>query len=277
MLEAQVLLGGEETPRSVSSVSTFCNVDKETRTRNFLVNLSRGVPLLNYHVPHVSAGRICIVGGGPSLPSTFHRLRFERRRGATVMALNGAGQWLLARGIAPDLHFVIDAKPSCAQFFLTTHPDTHYIIASHCDPAVFDALDGRRASMIHIYEPDMEEVYANQVITPSGKVPLLGGGSSVAMKGLFLAEYLGYTRQHLFGLDSCYLGDAHHAYEQAENNGDIPQDIVVRGKRFRAAWWHVKQADDYIAQVNDMRERGVRVTVHGEGLLAWIYRSEKPQ
>lgn len=267
-------IGGGESSRLLS-VDTFCNVDAATRARNVLSALERGIPTRDYHQPIVSNGRICIVGGGPSLPATFQRLRFERRRGAVVMALNGAGGWLLDRGIAPDFHFVIDAKHRCTEFFQRTHADTHYIIASHCDPAVFDALQGRRVSMIHIYEPDMLDMFSKAIITPSGQLPLLGGGSSVAMKALFLAEYLGFTRQHLFGVDSCYLNGAHHAYPQAQNDDDDAQDITVRGKQFRAAWWHVRQADEFLRQTSDMEKRGVRVIVHGDGLLAWIQGAQK--
>lgn len=269
-VSSQGSIGGGESSRLLSSVDIYCNVNKAARASNVVAALSRGLPTLNYHLAQTDNGRIGIVGGGPSLPATFKRLRFERQRGAAVMALNGAGRWLLDRGVVPDLHFVIDAKHGCYQFFSRTHPDTHYIIASHCDPAVFDALQGRRVSLIHIYEPDMEEVYSANIVTPTGRVPLLGGGSSVAMKALFLAEYLGYTRQHLFGVDSCHLDGAHHAYSQPANDDEAAVDVSVRGRRFRCAHWHIRQADDFIHQVRDMFDRGVRVRVHGDGLLSWI-------
>lgn len=249
---------------------TFCNTQKEQRQHNILASVLRGLPWLDFSKPQVSNGRVCIVGGGPSLKTQLGRIRYERLRGAKVVALNGAYDWLAERGIVADAHMLVDAKPENVRFFAKPSKSTAYWIASHCDPSIFDALAGQHVQLIHVYEPDLEDWYAHNVYHPSGRFQLLGGAGTVGLKAMFLLEALGYTRQHLFGMDSCYSGDTHHAFPQSMNDGETTLEMVVDGRRFRCAVWQARQAHDFREQVQVMALRGTSVSVHGDGLLTWI-------
>jgi len=76
---------------------------------------------------------------------------------------------------------------------------------------------------------------------------------------------------HLYGLDSCFIGDYHHAYDAEDVR--TPMEVVVggSGKKFMAAPFMVAQAQ----QFQDMlRNHGkyFTPTVHGNGLIAEIMR-----
>ena len=50
-------------------------------------------------------------------------------------------------------------------------------------------------------------------------VHLIGGGTTVGLLAMSLAFLRGFRKIHLYGFDSCYRGDEHHAYAQNLNDG----------------------------------------------------------
>jgi hypothetical protein len=105
------------------------------------------------------------------------------------------------------------------------------------------------------------------------------GGTTVASRAVILLRLLGFLRVDLFGVDSCVLGAAHHAYPQAENDGDdvrafavSPVDAPDVRRVFRCTPWHIKQFEDFL-QVIRVNGAHFLLNVHGDGLLAYALRA----
>ena len=224
-------------------------------------NLERELPLFIEQEAHPA--HVCIVGGAPSLADTLPALRFHQGRGHLVAALNGTHDWLIERGIVPDMHIMLDARPENADFVRKPQRGVTYLIAAQCHPDVFDALEGRDVFMWVADVPGMREM-AEQVDKPIG---LIGGGSTVGLKAMAIFYLWGFRAMSLFGMDSCYRQDAHHAYAQALNDGERRIDTIIHGKRFWCSPWMLAQADDFEHDARRYLELGVTLKAYGSGLI----------
>ena len=78
-------------------------------------------------------------------------------------------------------------------------------------------------------------------------------------------------------MDSCLFPERdHHAYEQKENDKDVPKalDITVGGgtkfaKTFACAPWHVYQAKDFLEMVPRVLS-DAKLDIKGDGLIAYM-------
>lgn len=231
-------------------------------------NLARDLPLF-LEREHHTAG-ICIVGGAPSLTDTLPRLQVLKKR-AVVVALNNTHDWLIDRGIVPGLHVMLDAREKNAEFVRKPHRGVTYLIAAQCHPAVFDALKGHDVIVWVADVPGMRDL-VDRIEKP---ITCIGGGSTVGLKAMMLAYLWGFRSMHLFGMDSCYREDRHHAYPQPLNDGERRIATIVHGKPFTCAPWMLAQADDFQADSKNLAEHGVSIRAYGEGLLQTLLKERE--
>ena len=89
----------------------------------------------------------------------------------------------------------------------------------------------------------------------------------------------GYLKFDLFGIDCCWLQDAHHALPQPENAGDETNRCRIRAsvrgasesREFVVSPWMLKQAEDFLSMMQ-VNGKHFALTVHGDGLLAYVMR-----
>lgn len=224
-------------------------------------NLARDLPVFIEQEEHDL--RVCIVGGAPSLTETLPALRFHKDRGALVMALNNTHDWLIERGLVPDMHVMLDAREKNAEFVRKPNKRVCYLIAAQCHTAVFDALSGHDLNIWVADVPGMREL-AERTPKPIG---LVGGGSTVGLKAMALAYLWGFRSMSLFGMDSCYRHGAHHAYPQSLNDAESRIDVLFNGRRFTCAPWMHAQAQDFEHDARGMLARGVTLKAYGSGLI----------
>jgi hypothetical protein len=105
------------------------------------------------------------------------------------------------------------------------------------------------------------------------------GGTTVIMRAISVLRMLGYIRFDLFGVDSCFIGDKHHAYAQPENDVDKPYPFRVcptghpeMTRTFWCASWHAKQLECFLQMVR-INGHSFVLNVHGDGLLAFALKS----
>ena len=207
---------------------------------------------------------ICIVGGAPSLEDSFPQLKARHQNGAQVWAMNGTYDWLVERGIVPDGHVMLDARPENVRFVQHPRKETQYYIASQCDPCVFDALEGHRVDLVHV---NTEGVYEYLESEKSRPVHLLGGFTTAGMLALVLAKLKGYRHIYLFGMDSSYAEDKHHAYKQESNDGENVITATIHEKKYKAAPWMCQQVRDFQDLARKFAQEDVVIEVCGPGLL----------
>lgn len=214
--------------------------------------------------------QICIVGGGPSLKDQLGALRWRREQGHEIWALNGAFDFLRAHDIEPDVQVIIDARAENAAFVQSPCHGVRYLLASQCHPDVFDALSGYDVTLFHCQSAGMEKLLADE----ERAVHLLGAGTTVCMKAMILAELGGARTIHLYGVDSCYLGEEHHSYAQPLNADETRMEVIYGDRTFQCAPWMVGQAEDFMEYAT--RFTGT-LSVAGDGLLAHIARCGVPE
>lgn len=234
------------------------NIDDETVFRNVGINSRRDLPWIKETAPH--DGHAVLVGGGPSLAETLDEIAYRQDRGQTVFALNGVARYLAAQHICADYGVVLDARAENARFVTDEMP---WLLASQCDPAVFDAA-GQDATLWHFNTPGITDYM------PPNKLdtPLVGGGWTVGLTAMALVFTMGYRKIHLFGYDSSDRASEGHAYEQTETSDEQKRVTVwCAGKSFICPVTMYAQAEKFEAWARLLADQGAIITVHGDGLL----------
>lgn len=272
-----------------------CNVTEDVVLEQVRSAIRRGHSQV-FAVDGKHPNPVVILGGGPSLsltetqaeirsvlwPSEGDRYLDEPKVKPILVTVNGSYHWAIEHNFKPDTQIVMDARPHNARFVDPPVPDCRYLLASQCHQDVWDRVEWRDRDDVWIFhaasgeEHDplidvLDEYYMGQYLP-------VGGGTTVITRALILLARLGYFRFHLFGVDSCWMGKTHHAYDQPENERDrrLPFKVSPTGhpeleRTFWCAPWHAKQAEDFL-QLIRLNGDHFMVDVHGDGLLAYLLK-----
>lgn len=239
------------------------NCGDELVQENVRVNIRRPLPQVQPYQPNNEI--IGLVGGGPSLD-----IDEIRESGLKLVSMNNTHEWLLDHNIRPVAHVQVDARAHNDRFIKRPQKKTKYLIGSQCHPSVFDALKGF-------------ETYIWHAISTEGEIPILKdhyfgsffhilGGSTVMLRAFTLFRMLGFSKFEVFGFDSCYMDEKHHAYDQPENEENGRIHLKVGGREFTCAAWMYSQAKDFINQTKAIGS-GWDLNVHGDGLISHIIKT----
>jgi hypothetical protein len=239
-------------------------------------NIRRGLPQAQAYQPNDKTA--LIVGGGPSLKDTEKELVEAYWRGGKVVALNGAYQWCIDRNIYPSAMVMLDAREFNARFVETTVEGCHYMLAAQCHPKAFELCRDRKVTIWH----GMSAGEAEKTLLDAyyfGHYNAITLGTTVAMRAISLMRMLGFVSQEIFGVDSCWMGNEHHAYAQPENDGGRKMAVWVRpegrddqARRFICSPWQAKQAEDFLQLIKERGEM-FNLNVHGDGLIATMIKT----
>jgi hypothetical protein len=97
----------------------------------------------------------------------------------------------------------------------------------------------------------------------------IGGGPTIGLRSINVGYVLGFREFHLYGMDGCLKGDAHHAYIQPENDEKQVMDIIFLGKTYYGHTWMASQADFFLDFMK-MHSKEMNIKVHSPGLLKHI-------
>jgi len=243
-----------DEPMSEALVKAYCNTVDEKLSENKKFAYMLGLPTFDVAKAHDK--KVCIVAGGPSLKTTIDDvIKFHGQGNCEIWAMNGSAKFLQERGVIPDVHVIVDARPDNVDF-VDGSKAKRFLVASQCDRAVFRRLSSANVTM---YELDA-----------IGNV-----GSTVGLISIALAGLSGFRVIHVYGMDSCYIAGDGHAYEQRLNDGDKIRDarLVVNGQEitYFGAAWMFRQVQEFLPLANDLAEVGCEISIHGKGLLRdWV-------
>ncbi len=239
---------------------------------------------MNLQLPQAPQGNrkdepLVIVGGGWSLNDTFNDLRklhFERR---PIVALNGAGNWLLERNIRPSMQMIMDARPENIDFLKEPIPDCKYFLASQCDPELFEMVKDRETYIFHLcslgVDSEEEQLLNDFYLGRWKKIP---GGGTIGMRSIGLLWGLGYQLFHIFGLDSCLSPEdgSNHAYKQDWNPTDSPahtmEGVWCGDREFTCTKWQAVQAHQFKEFIKST-DGQISLSVYGNGLIAHMIKT----
>lgn len=252
------------------------NVTHEALLDNVRVNCERDLPWFTGFGPH--KGVAVVVGGAPSMKDNLSQIRAHKKRGARIISVNNAWRTLMSAGIKPDVHVMLDARRENVEFVKDAPDGVRYMLASQVHPDVFEALKDREVVIWHNGFGDNEAL--RDALSPwwddgPNQRPciLVPGGGTVGLRALWLCAFSGFRTVHIYGMDSSYHGDQHHAYAQPLNDADTVMEVAMGEKRYLAARWMVRQANEFRTHWYDLKKEGVTLHVHGVGLLPDLAKS----
>ena len=260
-------------PMHITGFLSGLNTSSEVMLEQTLANLERDLPMFVSQPPH--DGVALIVGGGPSLKDSLMDLRFKKQRGGIVFALNGTHDWLIERGLIPDFHVLLDARPENVRFVKNPHKKVTYLISAQCHPSIFEALEGHSVVMwVSCLEKESQEKIVGERFRHK-PIGMIAGGATVGLKAMYLAYLWGFRKMQFYGFDSSYRGEENHAYRQDLNDKESRIEVQAAGKTFICAPWMAKQAVEFQKQLRQLSELGCSFSVHGDGLIPWICQQHR--
>lgn len=201
-------------------VNGECYVGPDRLESNAVHTSARGLPLIEAISKEIQ-GPLAVVGGGPSVVEHLEELR---RWPGKIWAINGTCAWLASHGIESIL-FSVDPGEELAPLAVGVR---RAILASHCDPTVFDEL--KAADVLTFHSEHVK----------GAKAPMIGGSTS-ATRVPKVALMLGHREIHYFGCEGSFDGTT-HAYkdEQHENQ------VIIRagGKDYRTTLQMMVQSEN---------------------------------
>jgi len=209
--------------------------------------------------------------GGPSLAQRWDALEDLYYDSCRLVTVNGTHDYCIDRGLRPAIHVMVDARKKNADFLKKPLSSCRYLVASQCHPAIFEALEGQNVTIFHsdytetdLIRPILKHYYFDRFYE-------VVGGSTVGLRSILLLRMLGFSRIHVFGMDSCWMDGKHHAYPQGLNDKDKQLAVKCGGREFIASPWHIKQAQEFRDVVKIHGDK-FQLKFHGKGLIATMVR-----
>lgn len=245
-----------------SNVKTFCNVADSELKHNIEYAASLNLSWLVEEPPHKLSA--VIVGGGPSLRDSLGIIKARQASGQKIFALNNAENVLTENNIHVNYQIIMDAKEQNVEFVKNSKADT-FILASQVNKRLFDELENRNIVLFHASIPGLRDLLPEE----KKNTILVGGGTTVLTRAMALVHFMGFRYQHLYGVDSSFRGDEHHAYEQLMNI-EKPSEIMVGNKTFQSCPWMIAQVEEFQTVSCLLADENSTITVHGDGLLPFV-------
>lgn len=204
-------------------------------------------------------GTFVVVGSGPSLPNFIDEIRKERELGRPICSVKGSHDFLCENGIKPDLFLSVEPRDR-REHLKYANDHTTYLLASRCDPVMFDHLAGKRLMVWHSW--------SNNENWPElkGKM-LVGGGTTSGLRAVTFGYVQGFRHFVLYGMDSCLAEDKKTKRFTGEQAGMVV-DRIVGGKTFYCNGAMALQADEFQEYYKTMPD--IHFDIKGDGLLAQI-------
>jgi len=247
------------------------SIDVQTATpieqisENIKNNRNRNLPTIQELDTWREQVPVAIVGGGPSLEKELDNLRKYKY----IMACGSVHDYLLENNIHPTWCAICDPDVIVLNYLKKKTLGVKYLVASQCDPRVFEHLDSTDVTIWHLMGDKFDHS-----IYGEGKL-LIGGGCTILTRAMVMVMGMGFYNLHLFGCDTCLgLHGEHHSYGWSDPDKERIYDetkvqFEIDGPIFKVAGYHLGQLFDIKALYKQYANR-MQITVHGESLLHYF-------
>lgn len=243
-------------------VAVICNTSDEQLLDNIRVNAHANQRWLKLAEAHDGVAVLC--GSGPSLADSLDEIGQRQARGETIFALNAAAGFLGKHGIDPDYQAIADARDATAGLI---GPAKVHLFASQVSPLCFDRVPD--ATLWHMITDGIDDVLPDY----DDDYCLVGGGSSIGCTALYLAFAMGFRKFALYGYDSSYRGDKHHAMPQALNDDEAVITMPFKGVDYQISLTMRGQCKTFFGAAHHLQSLGCQLEVHGDGVLPAMWRA----
>ena len=241
--------------------------------------LATGLPDIDELIGTLNGRASIIIGGGPSVE--FHVEHLERlyANGAVLFTIERMLPWCLAHGLAPDYVVIMDASDDVIEALHTLSPISQYLVATQCQPAVFDKLRGLDVSIFNtpqrgVKMADLWHKHNRQRVTQ------VNAGGSVTLCAMSLAMTLGSRQLHVFGFD-CHVTDGAYATGIAgvgEQPSTFSVSAVGQDRRYltNAAYLAFAQQFFKLMELARRCELIETVQIYGDSLVKAMHKADSP-
>jgi hypothetical protein len=220
------------------------------------------------------------VAGGPSLNKFVSEIRAKCADPAyDVYTSNKTCQWMLANGMRPKYHVIIDPMERKTLDLDYEADDVTMVLGLQCHPAVFDEAKARGRKTLKFLaasttrkNSDVSDAEAAQAaVTPRNpELIAIGGGSMAGTRMIYLAAALGYRRLEFYGLDGCcdMLANGvvnNYAYPKPRGEAVIEVE-AANGRKFYSTVSFARQADELVKLLENLP--GLDVVIHGDSFMS---------
>lgn len=241
--------------------------DTDSNGANISSALARKLPEL---MPAVCShdGYFVVAASGPSLPKFVEEIREEQKKGRPICAINGAHDFLVENGITPNLFVSVDPRTTILDNVKHRQADCIYLLASRCNPALFDHLKDYKVMLWHAWSDEPEcDVWKGHFG--------IAGGTTSGLRAMNVAYILGFRKFILYGMDSCLDKDKDTKRFSGEKVGPRGwvTDVIVGGRRFWCNGAMAQQASEFQMLYRYMPD--LTIEAKGDGLLAAIIEERR--
>ncbi len=211
---------------------------------------------------------IAIVCYGPSLNETWEEIKNFKY----VMTCSGSHKYLVERGIIPTWHCVVDPRTKQDVLMGTPCMETEYLIASACHPSLFDHLAIYNVKLWHVFDGAEEAMR----MLPPGEWALTGG-CNVGLRAMVIARFMGFTEQHIFGMDGSEGATGKHAAAHPIQAPDYAEVEYPEGsgQMWRTTTSFLESAKQTWHELNQMPD--VKAKFYGHGLVQEMAKHYVPE
>lgn len=253
--------------------------------KKYVPNLYYSKTLKIPHIPELLPhdGTAILVGAAPGIERYFEEIKAKADENEfnIIMSLNAAHSWLIKRGRPPNIHVLSEFDLEQAKMSLGGEPSpaTTYYIASCCNREIFEALEGYKRVLYHLFIPlQGYQQYINKIFPNEFMVC---GNLVTFPKSIYIALVLGYRKFELYGLTGSFTGKNTHMRNYAMGNKE--KVIKVWSKRrdgslrgFKTTPGLSFQAYDFM-KFCEVNQSGLKIRIHGDGLLRDLHESCYPE
>lgn len=229
----------------------------------------------NLHPREYTPKIMVYVGGGPSLRQFLDdvKSKCEDER-YDVYTSNATCKFLLAKGIKPDFHLILDPTERKVRD-LDYEEDVHLLLGLQCHPALFEKAKGRRVSKFLAASVTGENGKSDKEVAQAAltredpKMMGIGGGSMCGTRMIYFAEAMGYRRLEYYGVDgSVEMKDGIvKCYSYTKPRGEnILETEAANGRKFFTTMSLARQGEELVLLLD--LTPGLDVEFYGDSLMA---------
>lgn len=231
----------------------------------------------NLHPREYTPKIMVYVGGGPTLRDNLDEVRAKCEDDRyEVFTSNATCKFLLAKGIKPDFHLILDPTERKV-LDLDYEEEVPLILGLQCHPKLFDRAKDKGvqahkflAASVTGEDGLSDKDAAKQALTKDDPSLMgIGGGSMCGTRMIYYAVAMGYRRLEYYGVDgSVEMKDGVvKCYSYTKPRGEnILETETGNGRKFYTTMSLARQGEELVLLLDLMP--GLDVEIYGDSLMA---------
>lgn len=238
--------------------------------------LRRDIP--NLHPREYTPKIIVYVGGGPTIRHFLDEIKAKcEDEKYDVYTSNATCKFLLAKGIKPNFHLILDPTEKKVKDLDYEEP-VPLVLGLQCHPKLFERAK-EKGVQVHKFlaasvtgEDGRSDKDAAQAALTKDDPQLMGigGGSMCGTRMIYYAVAMGYRRLEYYGVDGSVEmkdGGVVNCYAYTKPRGEnILETETGNGRKFYTTMSLARQGEELVALLDLMP--GLDVEVYGDSLMA---------